>query len=345
MHTLRPVYLACTTLIVTLPAHAADLLGTDAWPMDQAQQALADEIGTAQIHDITIYDDRVAVTADHPTDPQQTADYVWDQQTVRGAGSFANFAAMGMGDIKPFPLAELAFERLPEVKAAALDAFAADGARIVEIEASQPTTRTSKKLLPLWEVTLAEPGGDIGTVWLTARAQVVDVVLPQSRQAAAGPWLAPATVEQTLARLGEEFGPDAKFLEIFIDDTKALVTMEDPQQPGGIAEFLMDAQSISRWGISGMPDPFAPSLDRGFTIADIAALDADRLAELEQRTLERMGMPDMTVFRYTVSRNLLILSPEDDRLLVEVRAQAPDQWTSGRVAYDMAGEEVDAVLP
>jgi hypothetical protein len=340
------LHLAGAAMLILAPsASAADFLATNDWPMAEAQEALAAEIGAALVHDITIDGDSVAITADHATDTEQTTDYYWDGLTVRSGISMPNFAALGMGDTKPFPLADLPLERLPEVKSAAINAFALPKAQITEIEGTMPTTRTSKKLIPLWEVHFARPGGEAGSVFLTANAQVVDVILPQSQQAEAGPWLAPATVANTLARLGEEFGPNARYAEIFIDDSKAIVQMEDPQNPGEIAEIYIDADSMTRGESIMAGTPLGPTLDRPFTLADIAALDADMLADLEARTIERMGMEGMTVFRYTISRSVLFMTPEDDRLVVEVRAELDDGWTSGRVAYTMDGTEVDAVLP
>ena len=344
-HRLCPAGLVCAALTLAPAAHAQDLLGSDNWPMAKVQQALSREIGAALVHDITISTDDVAITADHPTDPEQTTDYYWDSQGVRTGISMPSFAAMGMGDTEPFPLADLPLDRLPAVKDAAIAAIALPEAQITEIEGSMPTTRTSKKLIPLWEVHFTQPGGETGSVFLTANAQVVDVVLPQGQQAELGPWLAPATVANTLARLGEEFGPNARYAEIFIDDSKALVQMEDPQNPGEIAEIYIDGDSMTRGESMMAGTPLGPTLDRPFTLADIAALDADMLADLERRTIERMGMEGMTVFRYTSSRSVLFMTPEDDRLVVEVRAGLDDGWTSGRAAYDMAGNEVDVVLP
>lgn len=348
MYRLRLAYLTTAFAALALPVEAANLLVDNAWPMAKAQDEFANLIRGDLVHEITIDADSIRITADHPTDTEKTVDYSWDQSEVRRSGSFVNFSALGMGDTKPFALDQLQFDKLPEVKAAAIAAFATPGSRIVEIEASQPTTRTSKKLLPLWEVTLSTNNKETGTVWLTALGQVVDVELPEGSASTAtlGPWLAPATVENTLSRLADEFGTDANFLEIMIDDSKALITMEDPQNPGGTAEFYMDAEKITRSSSNmPMPNPFAPTLDRAFTLADVANLDVARLTDLEARTLARMEMPDMTVFRYTISRNTLFMTPEDDRLLVEVRAEASDQWTGGRVAYDMDGNEADVVLP
>jgi hypothetical protein len=69
------------------------------------------------------------------------------------------------------------------------------------------------------------------------------------------------------------------------------------------------------------------------------------LETLAGKTLETMGGDDFTVNRYTISRSILFMTPEDDRLLVEVRADKSDGWTGGRVTYDMSGAAVDVVTP
>ena len=344
-HRLRPAYVLLAGLAIAPAAQAQDFLATNDWPMARAQQALAHEIGDALVHTITIDNDRVSITADHPDDPERTLGHYWDGSTVYLGTSMANFTALGMGNSKPFPLADLPLDNLPQIKAAAFDAFAMPEAQITEIEGSMPTNRTSKKLIPIWEVRFAQPGNESGSVLLTASGQVVDVILPESQQAEAGPWLAPVTVAGTLARLADEFGPNARYAEIFIDDTKAIVQMEDPQNPGKVAEILVDADSMDRRESMMAGTPIGPTLDRTFTISDIAVLDPDMLADLEARTIDRMGMDGMTVFRYTIGRSILFMTPEDDRLVVEVRAGLDDGWTSGRVAYDMAGNEVDVVTP
>lgn len=336
----------CITYLAVIPAYSQDYLADDNWRMARAQEDLAEAIGGGQVYELTIYDDRIVVTADHPSDPEKTTAFTWDGIQAQAGFSTFNFTAMGMGDLAPFDLSELDFTRLPAVKAAAL-AEAPDGTTIAEIEASKPTDRTSKKLIPLWEVTLATPSGE-ATVLLTANAQLVEsslIEVSADTPPPTGPWLAPETVAHTLAAIGAEFGPNARYLEILIDDSKASITMEDPRQAGATAEFLYDEDGFTRWGDSGMPDPFAPPLERAFTMADIEALDAAMLGQLEQRTIERMAMEDMSVFRYTISKAILFMTPDDDRLLVEVRAEMPDQWTGGRVAYDMDGKEVDVVLP
>jgi hypothetical protein len=344
--TIPPLASAAVLLAaLSAPVFAADLLSTDDWPMRNAQRDVTRAIDGAQVHEITVGRDSIDVEADHPTDPEQTRHYTWDDTGTRAGMSMPNFAALGMGDTEPFALEELDFTNLPAVKSVALAAFNADGAVITEIEGTKPSDRPGKKRLALWTVHITDIDGGSGEVMVTSLGQVVDTVLPPSRQAKAGPWLAPATIVATLARIEDTFGPNARYAEIFINDERGHLTVEDPQQPGSAAKFDFDADSFTRDDFMAMPPGMGPSLDRPFTMADIAPLDAAMLETLAGKTLEAMGGDDFTVNRYTISRSILFMTPEDDRLLVEVRADKSDGWTGGRVTYDMSGTAVDVVTP
>ncbi|MDB5536263.1 MAG: hypothetical protein JWQ65_1138 [Devosia sp.] len=340
-----PALVSAAVLLAAMSssAFAADMLSGDNWPMAGAQSEISQAIGGAQVHEITIGGDTIGIEADHPTDPEQTRHYSWDATGIRTGMSMPNFAALGMGDTEPFTLKELDFTNLPAVKSAALAAFASEGAVITEIEGTKPSDRPGKKRLALWTVHINDTEGQSGEVLVSSLGQVLDTVLPPNRQAVAGPWLAPATIEATLARLEETFGPNARYAEIFINDERGHLTVEDPQKPGSAAKFDFDADSITRDDFMAMP--MDATLERPFTMAEIAPLNAAMLETLAGKTLDRMGGEDFTVNRYTISRSILFMTPEDDRLLVEIRADAPDGWTGGRVTYDMTGAEVDVVTP
>jgi len=341
----RCLYLSAALLLATMSqqSFAASMLFGDDWPMATAQAEIAAAIGTAKVHEITIGSDSIDIETDHPTDPEQTRHYSWDAGTVRAGMSMPNFAALGMGDTEPFALDELDFTNLPAVKAAALAAFASEGAAITEIEGTKPSNRPGKKRLALWTVHINDIEGQSGEVLVSSLGQVVDTVLPASRQAVAGPWLAPATIVATLARLDQTFGPNARYAEIFIDNERGHLTVEDPQKPGTAARFDFDANSITRDDFMSMP--FDATMERPFKIADIAPLDAAMLEKLAADTLQRMDNDTLAITRFTISRSILFMTPEDDRLLVEIRAEASDGWTGGRVTYDMAGDAVDIVTP
>ena len=142
-----------------------------------------------------------------------------------------------------------------------------------------------------------------GSVFLTANAQVIDVILPRSQPGQRpAPGSRPATVagdpgppgrgirrptpamprsSSTTAR------PSCRWRTRKIPARSPKSSSMPIRWTGGTS---MMAGSIPGPARSIVPSPYA----------DIASLDADMLADLEQRTIERMGMEGMTVFRYTI---------------------------------------------
>jgi hypothetical protein len=327
----------------TTRASRLNLIADDDWPMADAQRRIAEVLGDKRLHGLRIYDSYVFFQAEHPTRPKMTKDYSWDLGGVSG-GFEMDDVFSGVRDTAPFGMAELDLSLLPAIKVAALEAFDWPGAKITYIEADKPTDRPGLPQL-IWSIDLTQTNGEKGKVLLDATAKVLDVELPESRLAAISePWLAPVTVARTLQRLQTAFGPDAKFGEILLNDTQGSVLVEDPQAPGTMASFIVDPQSIRRFGT---PMPWEAELDpaRTFTIADLGTLDEARLEKLAGQTLARMNRSDVAVFRYTFTRSALIMNPEDGRLLLEIRAGKDDGWISGWVTWDLAGNEADVMLP
>lgn len=329
----------------TKRAENLDLWNSDDWPMAEAQSLLSSVLGSSLAHEVRLYQDYVFVTAEHPTDPELTRDYAWRLGGVtRGLVDTPNFVTLGMGDIAPFPFDEVDLTALPKVKAAAREAFAATDAVITGMEASKPTDRAMGDLKVLWEVEFRQANGEEGEVWLDAAGNVVEVKLPESRLPEVGPWLAPATVVDTLRRISETFGPDAKLSEISINDTQASIDIEDPQAPGEVAHFLMDAREVTRFG-SGS---FFASLDPGnvFTPGDLSGLTVEQLTEMVERTVERLEMDKGEVFRFTFSRHALIMDPSDNRLMVEIRyGQEQGSGAAGWMTFLLDGTQTDELVP
>lgn len=325
----------------TTRAQRLDLIADDDWPMAEAQADIAAVLGDRPLNELRVYDTYVYFSANHPSEADTTSDYSWNLGGVRQG---IDTPALGFGDSTPFAIAELDLSKLPEVKAAALAAFDSPGATITYIEAEKPTDRAAAPQL-VWSVDLKQADGEKGQVLLDASAKVLEVVLPESRAIAAqGPWLAPETVIGTLGRLEKEFGPDARFGEILINDTQGSVLVEDPQAPGQMANFIIDPQRIVRFGT---PMPWEAELNqqKSFRLADLASLDAAALGKYAATTLDTMRLEGAAVFRYTFSRNTLLLAPEDTRLLLEIRAGKDDGWTSGWVTFELDGTVADKMLP
>jgi hypothetical protein len=328
----------------TKRAEELDLWNSDDWPMAEAQATLAGVLGASRVHSVRLYQDYVFITADHPTDSGLQRDYAWRLGGVtRGLMDTPNLVTLGMGGIVSFPFSEVDLTKLPQIKVAAREAFGAPDAVITGIEAEKSTDIALSELKVLWEIEFRQANGEEGEVLLDTSGNVVEVHLPDSRLPAVGPWLAPATVIDTLRRTGETFGPDAKISEISINDTQASIDIEDPQAPGEVAHFLMDAREVSRFGTGS----FFASLDPAnvFTPSDLAGLTTERLADMVRRTEERLRMKDGVVFRFTFSRHALIMDAGDNRLMVEIRYGTERTGEAGWMTFMLDGTQTDELVP
>ncbi|MGV3490794.1 MAG: hypothetical protein ACO1OG_05660 [Devosia sp.] len=329
----------------TKRAQNIDMLKSDDWPMAEAQAALRAVIGNAGLHDVTIYDSYVFVTANHPDDSGLERDYSWRLEGVRqGFMDTPNLIALGLGDRATFQWDEIELTALPQIKAAAREAFGAPDAVIIGIEATKPLDRAAGELQVLWEVEFRQGNGEEGAVWLDRAGKVVEVKLPHSRLPESGPWLAPESVIETIRRIGETFGPDAKISGLTINKDQATLDIEDPQRPGELAQFLMDAREVRRFGTAS----FFASLDAGnvFTPGELGALSKAQLSEMVRRTVERLDMPGGEVFRYTFSRHALIMDQSDNRLMVEIRYGIEEgSGPAGWMIFLLDGTQTDELIP
>lgn len=329
----------------TKRAEATSFLTGDEWPMAEAQAALGAAIGGAGVHEVRIYEGYVFVTANHPTDSGLARDYSWNLEGVRhGLIDTPNLLTLGMGNRAAFQWSDVDLTALPVIRAAAREAFGAADATLLAIGASKPLDRASGELRVLWEVEFRQANGDEGEVWLDTTGLVVEVKLPESRLPPVGPWLAPETVIDTISRISETFGPDAKLSELLISDTQGSMDIEDPQRPGQLAQFLVDAREITRFGSAS----YFASLEPGnvFTPGDLAGLSVEQLADMVRRTEERLKMPRGAVFRFTFSRHALIMDPSDNRLMVEIRyGQANGSGDAGWMTFLLDGTQTDELVP
>jgi len=327
-------------------ARRLDLVTQDDWPMEQARDELLAVIGAGKsVHDVRVYNTYIFVVADHPSNPNQTRDYSWNLSGVKRGIVDAPSSSVKMRGNAPFSLTELDFTRLPKVKAAARAALGMPDDKIAFIRAEKPTTG-ARQADVRWEVEVAASNGERGVATVSPSGEVLSAVPPPSRRPAES-WLAPAMIVKTLERLKAEFGPTAKFHEIAIGDTQAHILVEDPQRPGTMASFLVNAAQIRRWGSPTMPYDARPDPRRVFTLEELKPLTAERLAEFASRTIKRLKLDGTEVRRYTISRGG-ILSPPSPRGLPVVEVRAGDNDTHGRkgwVVFDLSGAETDVMMP
>lgn len=322
-----------------------DLYTQDDWPMAEAQAGLANVIGSSRVHVVRIYSDNVFVTADHPTDSGLARDYTWRLGGItRGFVDMPNIITLGMGGVVSYDFAEVDLTALPRIKAAAHAAFDSPGAVITGMQAEKSTERADSELRVLWQVDFRQADGEEGAVFVDTQGNVVEVKLPESRLPDAGPWLAPATVVDTIRRIGEAFGPDAKLSEISINDTQASIDIEDPAAPGEVAHFLMDAREVTRFGTGSFFASIEPS--NVFTPADLSGLTVEQLEDMVRRTEEKLKLEGAEVFRFTFSRHALMMDESDNRLMVEIRyGQEQGSGDSGWMTFLLDGTQTDEMVP
>lgn len=328
----------------TFRAKRLNLIAQDDWPMGEAQQALASVVGadTAIVHQMTINESYLYIEVDHPTKVKTKTSYSWNYSGVRrDIIDTPDFSEFFSGTAR-FTLSELDLTALPKIKAAAREAFGNPSARILFLRARKATDRPTPPAV-LWQVKLWQSNGEDGEVLLSTTGEVIEVELPPSRRPVED-WLTPPVLSRTLQRLEKEFGPNARFSEILVDNERARVTVVDPHDPGAMAEFIINASGLRRFGTPIMPWEKTPDPARLFTLADIAAVDETRMSAWNQRVLGMVSLDGAAVYRWTIQRRMTprVNSPI---LAVEIRAGLNDGWTAGWIVFDLDGAEHEVMTP
>jgi hypothetical protein len=332
-------------------ARTLNLITADDWPKNQAIADLAAVLGpTRRIRELTVYDKYVSLDADHPTAQGQTIGYSWDLSGVKSMG-IAMPIFPGTPDEASFVVGEVDLGRVTAVRDAARKAWGNDGARIVYLMLRRDMDAAGAPPLR-WTVNFNDPSGESGSVVLGTDGTVVSVALPPSRKPKLD-WMAPETVVETLGRLDKELGSATRISQLMFQNGQAQVLAEDPRQPGANANFIMDAEDMTRFG-TPMPWEAETNGDYAFRIADLAFFDAETLRRLTAETFKRLKTsPDkMPVSRYTFSvgqmmtpmGDFMVPSP-DGRVTLEIRVEAANGMDGGWVAFTSKGEAFDVMTP
>ena len=208
----------------TVRARNMDFYKDDDWPKEAALESLISVIGTRPIvRDITIYPKSVQVKADHPTLPETTVGYSWDLSGVtRSAITSPMFP--GTAQQPALSLADIDLAPLAKVRDNAIKAWGNEKSslnylmlRLFSEGPGKPEQRWTVHFTD-WgqpgELTLFSNGGSIE---LAADGTVRVANLPAARQPKRN-WLDPKTTRETLAAVGEQFGKNARFSEISVNN-------------------------------------------------------------------------------------------------------------------------------
>ena len=342
----------------TVLARNMDFYKDDDWPKETALESLISVIGTKPIvRDITIYPKSVQVKADHPTLPETTVGYSWDLSGVtRSAITSPMFP--GTAQQPALSLADIDLAPFARVRDNAIKAWGNEKSslnylmlRLFSEGPGKPEQRWTVHFTD-WgqpgELALFSNGGSIE---LTADGTVRVANLPAARQPKRN-WLDPKTTRETLAAVSEQFGKNARFSEISVNNDSMRILAEVPDTPGKMRDYNANDRGITA---SSMMMPWDAEFrpERLYRMDDLAFFSAEKLNELTARTFTRLKVgSDMALSRYTFSigqlptpdGSFMVPSP-DGKVTLEIRLEGPDGWKGGRVTYSSTGEEIDVVMP
>jgi hypothetical protein len=152
---------------------------------------------------------------------------------------------------------------------------------------------------------------------------------------------------EAFARIGGEFGSDARIAQLLFYDDYVRITAQDPLKPAELTDVFLTDQGFKRHGSMFAGADLHPGT-RLFTIADLAPLTAQRIADLEAKTLARINLPKAQIINITIGRGNMDPSPKGN-VTIEIRAVVPPfnapMPPGGRVAYELDGTAIKSYLP
>lgn len=265
--------------------------------------------------------------------------YTWNLNgLVRAMGSVNADVALSSAPHAPFGVEEIDWAVLPRLVVTAKDQLGMPTGHVTDIGLSKPTDGAGQPAL-LWKVEVTDGNRERGYVLADTKGAIKHVMLPQSRRKPTD-WYDPETMAGALARMMREFGPETKFTDLTFMGDKVVITVQDPRKPGEYAQMLLTDAGFTRFGT---PSMFAVR-NPPFTMADLASLDARKLAELQAATLEKLRMQPNAIAGVTISRGSMDPSPKGN-VTVEIRAEERAFGRGGRVNYEMDGTVLKAYLP
>ena len=326
----------------TARARNMHFIDDEDWPKDAAIESLTGVIGGKPIiRDLTVYPKSVQVKADHPSTPETTVGYSWD---ISGVSRSPITSPMfpGTAAEPAFSLTDVDLSKLGQVRDNAKKAWGNDKAtlnymmlRLFSDGPAKPELRWTVHFTDWAQTGEIALFSNSGTVDLTADGTVRVTNLPAARQVKRN-WLDPTTTRETLAVMAEQFGKNARFAEISVNNDSMRILAEVPDKPGAMREYNANDRGLTA---SSMMMPWDAEFrpERLFRMDDLAFFSAEKLNELTARTFTRLKVgSDMSLSRYTFSIGQL-MSPDgsfmvpspDGKVTLEIRLEGQDGWKAG----------------
>ena len=277
-----------------------DLLRQDDWPMQEAQDSLLALVGAdATIRRIIVSQKRISLQRDDPANPQVGVGASWD---LSGAmiSPISPLNLLGT-DYLGFRLSEVAFSKLPLIKANALAAFGMNGGTVTDITARKPlSVRGNSASEVLWHVQVQFPNtpaglfgpfanfDELGLAVVRADGSVASIRLPKRLRPPVD-WASGKALELTLVALREKLGPDIRIQAVSLGKYGALIDLEDPAAPGNTIVLKYNEDGLA-------PDSPSPHsyvrLEHAFTLARLEPTGIGGIAAIVEQAYARIGITD-----------------------------------------------------
>jgi hypothetical protein len=237
-----------------------------------------------------------------------------------------------------FSIDDVDWSALPKLAAAAPAQLSMPQGRVSGIELTKPINPIGASVV-LWKIEVTDQNKEKGYVLVDTAGLLKQARPPDSRRKTTD-WYDPATMAATFARLGVDFGQDRKYAQIVFFNDKVIITAQDHMQENVSREIILSDNGYDR---SGTPSMLAASAVP-FRIGDLSALTADRLRDLEARTLATLKLPPKSISSITIGRTSMDPSPNGN-VTIEIRAEERPGGRAGRVNYELDGTVIRAYLP
>jgi hypothetical protein len=265
--------------------------------------------------------------------------YTWSLNGLQPAiGKVNADTAMGVVTGQPFSADDVDWTILPKIAAAAKDQLAMPQGSVTGIEVSKPVNPIGPSIV-LWKIEVTDRNKEKGYVLADIAGAVRQVMPPQSRRKQTD-WYDPTTMSDTFTRLGVDFGKDRQYAQIMFFNDKVIVTAQDHMQPNVSRDITLSDNGYDR---AGTPSILAANAVP-FRIGDLNALTAERIRDLEAKTLDTLKMPPKTISSITIGRASMDPSPNGN-VTIEIRAEEKPSGRAGRVNYELDGTVIRTYLP
>jgi hypothetical protein len=273
--------------------------------------------------------------------------FAWNLSGLRQAlGGATHVEIPGHIEIDPpFSVDEVDWSLLPKIAAAARESLGMPRGRLSDIGLKKSAERVGNPIIQ-WQIEVTDDNGDNGSVFADTGGSVKQTLLPAGRRKASD-WFDPATMVDAFTRIGGEFGSGAKIAQLLFYDDYVRITAQDPLKPAELIDVDLSDQGFKRHGSVFAAARLLPGT-RPFTIAELAPLTAERIADLEAKTLARINLPKAQITNITIGRGNMDPSPKGN-VTIEIRALVPPFNApippGGRVVYELDGKVIKSYLP